>query len=139
MAAAEQEPEELPSLNLLVVDDDISISKSLQGLLAHIGHKVTIYADALSALDAYRARGFDIVLTDMAMPGMNGIQLLRELRAYDPEARVLIFTGQALPNLIEEATRAGALSVLHKPFELEEVLKAIRSAYYHRRTAPITR
>ncbi|NNJ13159.1 response regulator [Chloroflexales bacterium ZM16-3] len=137
IAAAEQEPEELPSLNLLVVDDDISISKSLQGLLEHIGHKVTIYADALSALDAYKARGFDIVLSDMAMPGMNGIELVRELRAYDPEARVLIFTGQALPNLIEEAGRAGALNVLHKPFELDEVLKAIRSAYFHRKSTPV--
>ncbi|MBX0330334.1 response regulator [Oscillochloris sp. ZM17-4] len=139
LAAAEQEPEDLPSLSLLVVDDDISISKSLQGLLEHIGHKVTIYADALSALDAYKTRGYDIVLSDLSMPGMNGIELLRELRAYDPEARVLIFTGQALPNLIEEAGRAGALSVLRKPFELEEVLKAIRSAYFHRRSTPITR
>ncbi len=122
-----------------MVDDDISISKSLQGLLEHIGHKVTIYADGLSALDAYKTRGFDIVLTDLAMPGMSGIELLRELRAYDPEARVLIFTGQALPKLIEEASRAGALNVLHKPFELEEVLKAIRSAYFHRRSAPVGR
>jgi signal transduction histidine kinase/ActR/RegA family two-component response regulator len=139
LAAAEQEPEELPSLNLLVVDDDISISKSLQGLLEHIGHKVAIYADGLSALSAYKARGFDIVLTDLSMPGMNGIELLRELRAYDSDARVLIFTGQALPKLIEEAGRAGALSVLHKPFELEEVLKAIRSAYFQRKAAPVTR
>jgi two-component system, NtrC family, sensor kinase len=139
VAAAEQEPEELPSLNLLIVDDDTSISKSLQGLLERIGHKVTVYADGLSALDAYKTRGFDIVLSDVAMPGMNGIELLRELRAYDQDARVLLFTGQALPNLIEEAGRAGALSVLHKPFELEEVLKAIRSAYFHRRAASIGR
>lgn len=139
LVAAEREPDDLPNLNLLVVDDDISISKSLQGLLGHIGHKVTIYADALSALDAYRARGFDIVLTDLAMPGMNGIQLLRELRAYDPDARVLIFTGQAMSNLVEEASRAGAIDVLRKPFELEEVLKAIRSAYFHRRVATVER
>ncbi|NTW97183.1 MAG: response regulator [Oscillochloris sp.] len=139
VAASEQEPEELPCLNLLIVDDDVSISKSLQGLLERIGHKVTIYADALSALDAYKARGFDVVLSDVAMPGMNGIELLRELRAYDPDSRVLLFTGQALPKLIEEAGRAGALSVLHKPFELNEVLKAIRSAYFHRRAAAVGR
>ncbi|NTV64934.1 MAG: response regulator, partial [Oscillochloris sp.] len=137
LAPAEQEPEEIPNLNLLIVDDDVSISKSLQALLERIGHKVTIYADALAALDAYKARGFDVVLTDMAMPGMNGIELLRELRAYDPDVRVLLFTGQALPNLVEEAGRAGALSVLHKPFELNEVLKAIRNAYLHRRAAVV--
>lgn len=139
LAAAGQEPEELPSLRLLIVDDDISISRSLQGLLEHLGHKVTISNDGANALDLYRARGFDIVLTDLAMPGMNGMQLLRELRAYDPDARVLIFTGQAFINQVEEATRAGALAVLRKPFELEEVLKAMRSAYFQRRGSAVAR
>lgn len=139
IAEAEQMPEELPNLRLLLVDDDVSISTSLKGLLEHIGHNVVVFADGAAALDAYRTSSFDIVLTDLSMPGMSGLQLLRELRAYDPDARVLVFTGQALEVQVREATRAGALAVLRKPFELEEVLKAMRSAYFQRRTAAVSR
>nr|WP_052295044.1 ATP-binding protein [Oscillochloris trichoides] len=120
---------EVPNLNLLVVDDDRRIGQSLQVLLERIGHSVTICTDALSALDSYKSRRFDLVLTDLAMPGTNGIELLRQLRSYDPKVRVLLFTGQVLPNLIEEAQRAGAAGVLRKPFELKEVLGAIQQAY----------
>jgi CheY-like chemotaxis protein len=139
IAEAEQVAEDLPNLRLLLVDDDSSISTSLKGLLEHIGHKVTVFSDGASALDAYRAGSYDMVLTDLSMPGMSGIQLLRELRGSDPDARVLVFTGQALEAQVREATRAGALAVLRKPFELEEVLKAMRGAYFQRRPAAVSR
>jgi DNA-binding NarL/FixJ family response regulator len=74
-----------------------------------------------------------VVLTDLAMPGMSGLQLLRELRSFDAEARVLVFTGQAYERQVEEALRLGAVAVLRKPFELEEVLKALRTAYLQQR------
>jgi len=139
LAEAEQTPEELPSLRLLIVDDDISIGTSLKGLLEHIGHTVTVRTSGEEALDAYRAGSYDMVLTDLSMPGMGGIQLLRELRASDPDARVLVFTGQALEAQVAEATRAGARAVLRKPFELQEVLKAMRAAYLQRRPAAVGR
>lgn len=133
IAEAEQEPEELPALRLLIVDDDVSIGGSLKGLLEHIGHQVAVTTDATAALDLYREQGFDIVLTDLAMPGKSGLQLLRELRSFDAEARVLVFTGQAYERQVEEALRLGAVAVLRKPFELEEVLKALRTAYLQQR------
>lgn len=133
IAEAEQEPEDLPPLRLLIVDDDVSIGGSLKGLLEHIGHQVTVTTEGTAALDAYRANSIDIVLTDLAMPGMSGLQLLRELRTVDPEARVLVFTGQATERQVEEALNSGAVAVLRKPFELEEVLKALRTAYMQQR------
>lgn len=135
IAEAEQEPEELPNLRLLIADDDVSIGRSLKGLLEHIGHQVTVCIDGAEALDQYRTHSFDMVLSDIAMAGMNGIELLRELRAYDPDARVLIFTGQARESQVAEALRLGATAILRKPFELEEVLKAMRNAYIQRRSA----
>ncbi len=137
IAEAEQEPEELPPLRLLIVDDDVSIGGSLKGLLEHIGHQVTVTTDAAIALDLYKAQGFAVVMTDLAMPGMSGLQLLRELRAVDGEARVLVFTGQAFERQVEEALRSGAIAVLRKPFELEEVLKALRTAYMQQRRVAI--
>jgi two-component system, NtrC family, sensor kinase len=133
IAEAEQEPEELPPLRLLIVDDDVSIGGSLKGLLEHIGHQVTVTTEAMAALEHYQAHTIDVVLTDLAMPGMSGLQLLRELRGADSEARVLVFTGQASERQVEEALRAGAVAVLRKPFELEEVLKALRTAYMQQR------
>jgi DNA-binding NarL/FixJ family response regulator len=78
-----------------------------------------------------------VVLTDLAMPGMSGLELLRDLRAVDPDARVVVLTGQTTGSQIDEARRMGAVEVLRKPFELEEVLRAIRGAYLRRQ--PVAR
>lgn len=135
LAEAEREPAELPNLRILLVDDDMTVGGSLKRLLEQIGHSVALYPEGQGALDAYRAGDFDIVLTDLAMPGMGGLDLLRELRAYDPEARVLVLTGQTASAPLQEATRLGAVEVLRKPFELEEILRAIRNVYMRRGTA----
>jgi two-component system, NtrC family, sensor kinase len=129
LAEAEREPAELPNLRVLLVDDDASIGRSLKRLLEQIGHSVTVHTDGQAALDAYKAGAFDMVLSDLAMPGLGGLELLRELHDYDPDARVLIFTGQTTGTLLQEALRLGAADVLRKPFELEEVLRAMRGAY----------
>lgn len=129
LAEAEREPAELPPLRVLLADDDASIRRSLKRLLEQIGHTVTVHTDGQAALDAYKDGEFDIVLSDLAMPGMGGLDLLRELRAYDPDARVIIFTGQTTGTLLHDALRLGAADVLRKPFELEEVLRAMRGAY----------
>jgi signal transduction histidine kinase/CheY-like chemotaxis protein len=129
LAEAEREPAELPGLRVLLADDDASIGRSLKRLLEQIGHTVVVRTDGQAALDAYRSGDFDIVLSDLAMPGMGGLDLLRELRAYDADARVIIFTGQTTGTLLQDALRLGAADVLRKPFELEEVLRAMRGAY----------
>lgn len=139
LAQTEREPTELPNLRILLVDDDVAISRSLRRLLEQIGHTITMCSDGRAALDAYKAGDFDVVLSDLAMPGMSGLELLRELRAYDGEARVLIFTGQALGRQVDEALHDGAAAVLRKPFELEEVLRAMRTAYFQRKPAVVSK
>jgi signal transduction histidine kinase/ActR/RegA family two-component response regulator len=135
IAEAEREPAELPSLRILLADDDPAIGRSLRRLLEQIGHSVEVRTDGQAALEAYKSGEFDFVLSDLAMPGMGGLDLLRELRAYDAEARVLILTGQTAGGQLQEALRLGAADVLRKPFELEEVLRAMRSAYNRSRSA----
>ncbi len=135
IAEAEREPAELPNLRILLADDDPAIGRSLRRLLEQIGHSVEVRTDGQAALEAYKNGEFDFVLSDLAMPGMGGLDLLRELRAYDPEVRVLILTGQTASGQLQEAMRLGAADVLRKPFELEEVLRAMRSAYHRSRPA----
>jgi two-component system, NtrC family, sensor kinase len=131
--ADQQTQEQLPSLRLLVVDDDQTIARSLQGLLQKAGHSAEIVADASAAIQQYRTDGFDMVLTDLQMPGMSGIELMGELRAYDPDVILLALTGQSMDAQIEQARTAGALSVLRKPVEINEVIEAMRSAWALRR------
>ncbi len=137
LVESEREPAELPGLRLLLAEDDPQVGRSLRKLLEQIGHTVTLCPDGQTALDAYRAGDFDVVLTDLAMPGMGGLDLLRELRAVDPDARVVVLTGQTTGSQIDEARRLGAVEILRKPFELEEVLRAIRSAVLRRQ--PVAR
>ncbi len=138
LAEAEAEPAELPSLRILLADDDLAIQRSLKRLLEQIGHSVSSYGNGQSALDAYKAGAFNIVISDLDMPGMGGLELLRALRAYDAEVRVLILTGQTTSAQQSETMRLGAAAVLRKPFELEEMLRAIRAAYT-RRITPVGR
>ncbi|MBC8075103.1 MAG: response regulator [Chloroflexales bacterium] len=118
-----------PKLRLLLVDDDDRVRDSLRRLLEQAGHRVSAVSDAASALEQYRQQPFDLVLTDLAMPRTNGLTLVRWLRDHDPDATIFVFTGQALGDQIELAREAGAVCVLHKPFELAEFQQAVAEAW----------
>jgi signal transduction histidine kinase/CheY-like chemotaxis protein len=126
---AEESPDPPPLLRLLLVDDDDRVRDSLARLLELAGHRVVAVADATSALELYRLQPFDLVLTDLAMPRTNGLELVRSLRAHDPDATIFVFTGQALGDQIDLAREAGAAHVLHKPFELPEFQQAVAEAW----------
>jgi signal transduction histidine kinase/ActR/RegA family two-component response regulator len=129
------EPDEVPALKLLVVDDDPNVATSLKALLERAGHQVVVANNATDALRRFREQPFEMVLTDLTMPGMNGIGLVRALNALAPDTPVLIFTGQASERQVAEAMQAGALGVLHKPFELEEILDVMKHAWHQRQAA----
>jgi two-component system NtrC family sensor kinase len=137
LAEADPQSSELPDLRLLIVDDDPAFSRSLQGLLEHIGHRVSVCENAEAALAQYQHERFDMVLTDLAMPGMSGMDLVRALRDYDPEVCVLVFSGVALDAQVQAALQAGARAVLRKPFDLQEVLRAMQKAYLQARPAAV--
>ncbi|NJM06344.1 response regulator [Candidatus Gracilibacteria bacterium] len=128
----ELENGEIAGLRLLLVDDDEAVGTSLRSLLMQAGHSVTFVGDGASALQQYRSTTYDIVLSDMSMPGMNGIDLLQALRVHDDSARVIIFTGQAMEEQVKSAYAAGASTVLRKPVEVEEMLNAIKVAWLQR-------
>lgn len=133
-AAAEPSPEDLevPPLRILAVDDEPTVREAIQKQLEQARHEVVVAGDALSALNIYRREMFDLVLSDLAMPGMNGIGLVRAIMALDPEATVLILTGQASDSQIQQALQAGAADVLRKPLEIEQMLQAIKRIWMQR-------
>lgn len=126
----------LPALRMLIVDDDPTIGEMLQRLLERTGHRIVVARDGMTALRLYREQEFDLVLTDLMMPEMNGVELVQKLRDLDPNATTLVFTGQALEEQIDQALAAGAVSVLYKPFELQDFLNAVSMAWKQRSRVP---
>src|SRR5256886_291283 len=106
---------------VLIVDDDTSIRSHLAAYVRELGHEVDVAADAMDALAVMDRGAFDVVLSDVRMAGMDGLALLREVRARHPEAGVVLMTAYAtIPDAVE-AMRSGAYDYLVKPFSLEQV------------------
>jgi two-component system response regulator AtoC len=107
--------------HILVVDDEEIVRESLSGWLAEDGYRVDVAADGPSALDRIKEGRWSIMLVDLKMPGMDGLQLLEEVHRLQPEIAVVIMTAYATVATAVSAMRLGAFDYLVKPFEPEEV------------------
>ena len=112
-------------LRILVVDDEQAIAESVARLLEAQGHLVIAATDGTTALRRYCEQPFELVISDIVMPGMDGAEFFQRLRAVDPDARVLIMTGHVAPDQIDQLLRDGALGVVNKPFVVDELLAAV--------------
>jgi NtrC-family two-component system response regulator AlgB len=106
---------------VLIVDDEKNIRTHLATYVRGLGHRTEIAEDAAQALDLLERAAPDVVLTDVRMAGMNGLELLREVRRRRPEAVVVLMTAYATVRGAVEAMRDGAYDYLVKPFDLDEV------------------
>jgi DNA-binding NtrC family response regulator len=113
---------------VLVVDDDAAVAKVLVGLLQQASIPARHVSSGEEALALFKATPFDAVLTDLQMPGMSGLDLLRELKAQTPEVPVVMLTAHGSVALAVEAMKAGAADFIAKPFDRAEVLYAVRKA-----------
>jgi two-component system response regulator FixJ len=112
-----------------VVDDDEAARDSLAFLLQSVGFTVKSYASATAFLIDLPALPTGCLITDLRMPELDGLQLLRELRRRHVEMPVLIITGHGDIPLAVEAMRAGALDFLEKPFDDQALLASVRAAF----------
>ncbi|TPK93931.1 response regulator transcription factor FixJ [Mesorhizobium sp. B2-4-12] len=111
-----------------VVDDDVDVRKSLGFLLATAHFAVRLHESATAFLTAATERLEGCVVTDVRMPGIDGIDLLRELRKRGYKVPVIVMTGHADVALAVQAMKEGAADFIEKPFDDEALLGAIRSA-----------
>ena len=113
---------------ILIVDDDVAMSETLLDILEDKGFSVVIASDGLSAVAEAGSRHFDLALIDIMMPGMNGVETLREIKKADPATTTMIMTGHsALEGLVSDALKAGVDGVLYKPFEIDTIVEMIES------------
>ncbi len=116
------------STRLLVVDDEPIVGKRLKQVFDKIGFAIEIYTDSAAALAAMAKKPFDIVVTDLKMEGIDGIEVLKRAKAMNPKTRVIIITGYASPDTAELAEQEGVFAFLAKPFRLDELKQVIYRA-----------
>ena len=112
-------------VSALIVDDDPGTLQTLNYVLTEMGYEVETAKDGFAAIELIKERPFDVISTDMKMPGMNGIDLLKEINRLTPETTTLVMTAYATDELEQEAKREGALAVLPKPLDLDKVISFI--------------
>jgi DNA-binding NtrC family response regulator len=113
---------------VLVVDDDPGVRYTLREILESDGIAVEEAADGAAALAAHEARPVPLVVTDLRMPGMDGMELLRRLSALPRAPRVVVLTAHGSERQAVEAMKAGAYDYFRKPFEKDELLAVVRRA-----------
>jgi len=122
-----------PRRSVLVVDDDAYVVRSVQRLLETAGYAVTLAADGNAAMATIMGRSFDVVLSDIDMPGMTGVELLKVVRSHDLDVPVVLMTGAPSIETAIDAVSFGALQYLTKPMASGALLKAIeRASRLHR-------
>ncbi len=122
--------------HVLVVDDEELYRRSLERILARVGHTVSTARDASEALAVVSSQTVDLVLCDVRMPGISGLELVRQIRDLEPDLPCIVVTGYGSPEHSVDALRAGAFWYLEKPFDqanLDVVRKLVEQAIEHGR------
>src|SRR5277367_3340799 len=101
--------------HILIIDDDANTLASLARAFRLAGHEATVCDNAAKALELAKSQRFDLILSDVVMPGKDGLSLLEDLRAQGINSPVVMMSGQAHIEMAVKATRLGALDFLEKP------------------------
>jgi two-component system, NtrC family, response regulator HydG len=118
------------------VDDDVIVQDTVRWLLHSDGHDVATAGTGEEALTRIAERDFDIMVSDIKMPGLDGLQVLERSRVLNPRLGVILMTGYATLDTAIEALRRGASDYLPKPFEIDALRLSIERVLRHRRLAP---
>lgn len=112
---------------ILVVDDQDSQRLALASILEDEGHEVLEAESGYQAIDTVKENSIDLVLMDIKMPGINGVQAFREIKKVSPQTTVVMMTGFAVEDLVQAALDEGAFSVIYKPFDVGKVIRLVES------------
>ena len=112
--------------NILIVDDQMGIRILLNEVLKKEGYDTYQAANGIQALELANNEKIDLVLLDMKIPGMDGIEILKRLRAFDSEIKVIIMTAYGELDMIQEAKDLGALTHFAKPFDIDDIRGAVK-------------
>lgn len=112
---------------LLIVDDEETIRFSLSQafIFAQGEYEVVVASDAIQALQRLKDKKFDIVITDLMMPGMDGFELIKKLREYQPDVPVIVITAYGNEEREEQSRRLGVVEYIEKPFDIHMIREKV--------------
>lgn len=113
---------------ILVIDDERSIRNTLKEVLEYENHQVEVAADGLEGLEAFKKGGFDVVLCDIKMPNMDGMEVLEKLFEISSDTPVVMISGHGNIDTAVEAIKKGAFDFIEKPLDLNRLLITIRNS-----------
>ena len=111
---------------ILIVDDQFGIRILLNEVFSKEGYQTFQAANGVQALDIVTKHDPDLVLLDMKIPGMDGIEILKRMKVIDPDIRVIIMTAYGELDMIQEAKNLGAITHFAKPFDIDDIRAAVR-------------
>ncbi len=114
---------------ILIIDDEERFRTTMAKLLTVRGLEVSTIGDGETALKELREKSYDVIILDVRMPGMSGIQVMAELRKLDPFIEVIIMTGYASVDNAKKIMELGAYDYLLKPYNIDELMEKIEAAY----------
>lgn len=124
-----RQPAAKPILELLLVDDDADLRSDMANYFSRHGHSVEQCASGAQAVELIDRRAFDVVVLDLVMPGMSGLEVLKALQERHAECEVVVLTGEATVESAVEAMKLGAREFLTKPISLKELDRLVRKAH----------
>ena len=132
--------------NILIVDDDPAVQATIRIVLERAGHAVVVADDGSRGLAIFEAGSFDLLILDIFMPGMDGIETMKLIHQRQPLIPILVISGRPIsadastaPDFLKMATRLGAISSLQKPFGPAELLSAVSGCLAPARPSPSQR
>ncbi|RMF80570.1 MAG: sigma-54-dependent Fis family transcriptional regulator, partial [Nitrospirae bacterium] len=125
----------MPRARVLVVDDEAGMRDFLQIMLEEEGHEVAVAADVPEAMDLLGGASWDVVITDLKMPGGSGLEVLEAVRERDPGCAVFVMTAYGDTESAVAAMKLGACDYLTKPFQVEALRRAVGHGLAQRRLA----
>jgi DNA-binding NtrC family response regulator len=115
-------------LRILVLDDEPIVCKRLKPALEKQGYEVDAFTESAAALDQIRQTDYDIIITDLKMKGVDGMQLLDEAKRRSPKTEVVVITGFATMETAKESFHKGVFDFIAKPFKLSEIQEVVARA-----------
>lgn len=113
---------------LLIIEDEDTLCESLRRVFQREGYEVDIAFDAESALEHVKNKSFDLVITDVILPGISGIEFIKRYKKINPDFKVIVMTAYSSTVTAEDAINAGACDYLIKPIMHDEIKQAVKKA-----------
>jgi len=121
----------MPAARIMLIDNEAGLCRMMEAVLRDQKYQVKAYTNPVQAVADFNAGSYDLVITDIKMPEMDGLEVLQHLRRRDPEIPVIMITAFATVEMSIQALRRGAYDMLTKPFEPDELIYRVKNALQH--------